>query len=436
MKLHGTMDVNEEGILNIGGISTLELADKFGTPLLVLDEDELRKNISQYVDSFTENYSNFKVLYAAKAFLNRTLCKILIEEGVGLDVVSGGELYIALQAGFPPEDIFFHGNNKLPSELEMGLNNDIGRFMVDNHQEAELLNKLAGEKGKQVDVILRVTPGIEAHTHEFIQTGHLDSKFGVSFTDNQALNLVKKMITFKNLNLKGLHAHIGSQIFDFVAYEKLIEVMFEFLDEIRKETGKLLKELDLGGGLGIIYTEQDDPPVIENFIEALSEKVIDEASNYDYPLPQVLIEPGRSIVGTAGTTLYRVGTIKQVPEMSKYIAVDGGMTDNIRPALYDANYDACLANRCDEKPEEKVTVAGKCCESGDILIEDIDLPAARPGDVLAVASTGAYTYAMSSNYNGIPRLSVVMVRNGEANLIIERESYDDLIKNDIIPKGY
>lgn len=436
MKLHGTMDIDDEGVLNIGGVSTSELVESFGTPLLVLDEEEIRQNIGKYVNSFEENYCNFKVLYAGKAFLNRTLCKVLEEEKIGLDVVSGGELYIALQAGFPPEEIYFHGNNKLPAEIEMGLENDIGRFMVDNLQEAELLNELAGKKDKQVDVILRITPGIEAHTHEFIQTGHLDSKFGVSFTNGQALNLIKKIINSENLNLKGLHAHIGSQIFDFIAYEKLIEVMFEFLDEIKTETGQILKELDLGGGLGIMYTEEDDPPVINDFIEVVTNKVSDEADNYNYPLPQVLIEPGRSIVGTAGTTLYRVGTIKKVPEMSKYIAVDGGMTDNIRPALYDADYDAFLANRCNEKAAEKVTIAGKCCESGDILIEDINLPAARPGDILAVTSTGAYTYAMSSNYNGIPRLAVVLVRDGEANLIIKRESYDDLIGNDVIPEGY
>ena len=412
------------------------MAKQYGTPLLVLDEAEIRNNIRQYVDTFAENYPSYNVLYAGKAFMNRTLCRILEDEGAGVDVVSGGEMYTALQAGFPPENIYFHGNNKQPQEINLGLDHDIGRFMVDNFQEVELLNKLAGEKSKKAKVIVRITPGIEAHTHEYIQTGQIDSKFGVGLAEDQALNLIKAIIESENLELKGIHAHIGSQIFALESYQKLIEALFNFLIEIKAETGKVLSEVDLGGGLGISHVKEEDPPEISNFIKSITEKVEEEAKKNDYPLPQLIVEPGRSIIGTAGITLYRVGSIKQVPGMTKYVAVDGGMTDNIRPALYDADYEAFLANRCHDEPEEEVTIAGKCCESGDILIEDVKIPKAEPGDILAIPSTGAYTYAMASNYNGIPKLAVVLVNNGESNIIIERQSYDDMIKNDVIPEGY
>ncbi|MFW6007144.1 MAG: diaminopimelate decarboxylase [Halanaerobiales bacterium] len=430
------MEVDDKNNLQIGGISVEELREKYGTPLLVLDEAEIRENIRKYVNSFEKNYPEYKVLYAGKAFMNRTLCKILEEEGTGVDVVSGGEMYTALKADFPEKDIYFHGNNKLPQEIKLGLENDIEKFVVDNFYEARLLNKLAKEENKKVEVLVRITPGIEAHTHEYIQTGQIDSKFGVSIADNQALDLIEKVVNYDNLKLSGIHAHIGSQIFALESYQKLIEVLFNFLEGIKEKTGKTLAELDLGGGLGISHIEDEQPPDIRDFVETISEKVLTEAEKHNYSVPKLIVEPGRSIIGSAGTTLYTVGSIKQVPGMTKYVAVDGGMTDNIRPALYNADYQVFLANRCLDKPEEKVTVAGKCCESGDILAKDVEIPVAEPGDILAIPATGAYTFAMASNYNSIPRPAVVLVNEGESSVIVERESYEDLIRNDIIPDKF
>ena len=436
MQLYGTMKVDNDGILNIGGIRATDLVKKYGTPLLVIDEEELRNNINQYMDAFNDNYSEFKVVYGGKTFLNRTICKILAEKGAGLDVVSGGELFIAMSAEFPAEDILLHGNNKLEEELEMALQYKTGRYIIDNQQEAELLNKLAGEVGKKVNAILRVAPGIEAHTHEYIITGHLDSKFGVSFAGGKAREVLKRIMDFDNINVTGIHSHIGSQIFELESYQKLIAVLFNFLDEFRQDTGEILTELDLGGGLGVPYLQGDNPPSITEFIQIVSEAVKKEAKEYNYPLPRIIVEPGRSVIGTAGTTLYRVGSIKKIPGNSKYIAVDGGMTDNIRPALYDAKYEGFFANRCYDKNEDKVNIAGKCCESGDILIKGAELPSANRGDILAITVTGAYTYSMASNYNGIPRPAVVLVKDGNDNLINKRESYRDLLKTDVVPPGY
>ncbi len=437
MNLYGTMKVNSDGILNIGGIKTTDLIQKYGTPLLVIDEKELMDNIDQYNNSFAKYYSNYKVVYGGKTFLNRTICKILGKKDMGLDVVSGGELFIAIKAGFPASDILFHGNNKLQDEIEMALQYGIGRFIIDNQQEAQLVNRLAGKMGKKVNAILRVAPGIKAHTHEYIVTGHLDSKFGVSFAGGMAREVLKKyIIEFENLNITGIHAHIGSQIFDLESYQKLIEVLFEFLEKVRQDTGEVLTELDLGGGLGVPYLRSDNPPSIAEFVRIITEAVKNATSEYNYPLPRIIVEPGRSIIGTAGTTLYQVGSIKQVPGNSKYIAVDGGMTDNIRPALYNANYEAILANRCYDEKEDRVNIAGKCCESGDILIKGAELPSANRGDILAITVTGAYTYSMASNYNGIPRPAVVLVKDGEDNLINKRESYEDLLRNDIVPSHY
>ena len=431
-----SMDINSKGVLQIGEKDINELVDKFGTPLLVYDEKEIRKNINEYLDTFKENYPYFKVLYAGKAFLNRTLCKILQEEGTGLDVVSGGELFIALNAGFNPPDIYFHGNNKLEKEIVLALENDTGKFVIDNFHEAELVNKLAADRNKKVEVLVRIIPGIKAHTHEYIQTGQIDSKFGVGFTDNQAFKLIKRCLNYENLIFKGLHAHIGSQIFTIESYQKLVEIIFKFLSEIKEKTGKIIEEIDLGGGLGISHNRNENPPSIEEFVKALCNKVKKEAEEYDFPLPVLSIEPGRSIIGTAGITLYEIGSIKQVPGLTKYVAINGGMTDNIRPALYKAEYEAFVASSKSESEKEVVTVAGKCCESGDILIEDVKLAEPRTGDILAVPGTGAYTYSMSNNYNGIPRPAVVLVNESEANIINARESYRDLISNDIIPEGY
>lgn len=431
--MYGTMEISNSGVLHIGGISTVDLVEKYGTPLLVFDEWEIRKKAREYVKAFNKYYPNSRTVYASKAFLNQALCYIIEEEGLGLDVVSGGELYIALKAGFPPEKIFFHGNNKSNAEIKMAVEAGIGRFMLDNLKEARYINKVAGRLEKSIKAILRVTPGIEAHTHEFIQTGQIDSKFGVSVYRDQALKAIEEIIRMDNIELTGVHVHIGSQIFNLTSFSRTIDVMFEFMNNVRDKTGYILKELDLGGGLGIPYTEDEPDPGIDEYARLVSEKVREKSHEFDYPLPVIINEPGRSIIGTAGTTLYTVGTVKEIPFIRKYLAVDGGMTDNIRPALYGAEYDAILANRADDEREEIVSIAGKCCESGDILIHDIKMPEAREGDIIAIPCTGAYTYAMSSNYNGLRRPAVVLVNDGNADLIIKRESYEDLIKNDIVP---
>ncbi|MFW6309199.1 MAG: diaminopimelate decarboxylase [bacterium] len=432
--LQGTMSVGDDDILYIGDVSVKKLVEQFDTPLLVMDEKKIRSNLQEYLESFAQNYPRYRVAYAGKAMLNKALCKILEDEGASLDVVSGGELYTALQADFPVEKIYFHGNNKLESEIELALDNNVGRFVVDNFHEAHLINQLAEKKGHKANCLVRITPGIEAHTHEYIQTGQIDSKFGVGFAEDQALNLIEEIHNSPNLNFVGLHAHIGSQIFEIEPYAKLIEIIFDFCAEIEEKIGVLVDELNLGGGLGIGHIPVEDPPAINDLIETISQKVKNESEKRNYKLPKLIVEPGRSIVGNAGTTLYQVGSIKQVPGLTKYVAVDGGMTDNIRPALYEASYTAIAAEKCSKKPEEEVTIAGKCCESGDILIEGIKLPHLEAGEIIAIPCTGAYTFAMSSNYNKNTKIGVVLVKDGQAREIVKRQSYDHMIQNEVIPQ--
>lgn len=433
MRLNGTMCVNEKGHLEIGGCDTVELALDFGTPLYILDEDYLRQNCRDYQRFFNAEYGA-EVIYAGKTLMNLAVCRIIEEEGLGLDVVSGGELYTALKADFPVERIYFHGNNKSPAELKMALEAGVSRIMVDNVHELDLLNMLAGAANKVMPVIIRVTPGIEAHTHEYIKTGQIDSKFGLVIENSQAMAGVKRAMDMPHVELKGLHCHIGSQIFELSSYSHTAAVMMSFARRVFEETGYCVEELDLGGGLGIYYAEGDQPPLIRDYAEVLMNAVIENASKYGIPVPKVIVEPGRSIVGPAGTTLYTVGAVKDIPGVRKYITVDGGMGDNPRPALYQSRYEACLANKAGQPPAEVVSVAGKCCESGDMLIWDINLPPAKPGDILAVFCTGAYNYSMSMNYNRLPRPGMVLVSGGRADLINRRESYEDLIANDIMPK--
>lgn len=437
MRLYGTMKKNKKGVLGIGEVSVNELVDEFGTPLIVLDEKEIRNKIDQYTEGLSTYPGDSRVLYASKAFANRTLYRIFEKEGISLDVVSGGELYTALKADFPAEEIFFHGNNKLDSEIELALKNDIGGFIIDNFPEAKLLNKLAEKYNKKVEVMIRLTPGIDAHTHDFMVTGKVDSKFGVGIKNGDAERLVELISNkYNNLNLKGIHAHIGSQIYQKESFLKLTEIMVKFMADMRNENNVIMSKLDLGGGLGIPHTEDDPVISIKKHVEEMVEKVVEEISEYSYPLPELLLEPGRSIIGTAGTTLYKIGMIKDIENVKKYITINGGMSDNIRPSLYGAKYEAFLANKMNALPEEEVSIAGKCCETGDILIKNIKLPLSQKGDILAVTCTGAYTYALSNNYNGIPRPAIVLVNEGEANLIVKRESYDDLLRHDVMPAGY
>lgn len=433
MKLHGTMSINRHGHLEIGGCDTTYLAKEFGTPLIVYDEALIRETCRNYYNSFVKPYPRNLVIYASKAFSSPALYRIINEENLGCDVVSGGELYAALSSGFPPHKIYFHGNNKSPQELTMALQNRVGVIVVDNFHELELLNSLAASLGVKQKILLRITPGIEAHTHAYVQTGQIDSKFGFTLSNGQALSAVKNMDKYPWLDFKGVHCHIGSQIFETGAFRHAAQVMFDFLVEIRQETGITCEELNLGGGFGIYYCSGDTPAPIDAYARAIMEVITAAAGRYNYPQPQITIEPGRSIVGTAGTTLYTVGSIKDIPGVRKYVAVDGGMADNIRPALYQAGYEGALANKMLAAPEETVTITGKCCESGDMLIWDIQLPRVEPGDVLAISSTGAYTYSMASNYNNLGRPAVVLVRDGQADLIIERETYDHILQRHKIP---
>lgn len=434
MMLTGTMRINQKGHLEIGGCDVVDLAYRYGTPLNIMDESLVRTRCRYYLQSMEKHYPNFEVIYAGKAFLTTAMCRLLEEEGMSLDVVSGGELYTALQADFPPDRIFFHGNNKTTGELEMALEAGIGRFIVDSFSELHLLESLAGKMGQQAEVLLRIKPGVVADTHKYIQTGQVDSKFGFGLTDGQALEAVDKCLGMKNIHLRGLHCHIGSQIFQTEPFVQTASIMMSFLREIALIKNVQLEELNLGGGLGIRYLKDDQPPSIDSLIRPMVEAVKIKAAEYNFPLPKLMIEPGRSIVGEAGTSLYTIGTIKDLPGIRRYVSVDGGMSDNLRPALYNAKYEALVANKAEHSRGEVVSIAGKACESGDMLIWDVDLPPLERGDLLAILSTGAYTYSMANNYNRIPRPAVVFVRGGNSDLVVKRESYQDLVANDLIPR--
>lgn len=433
MKLHGTMAVNAKGNLEIGGCDTVALTEEFGTPLIVLDETLIRETCRRYYEAFVKPYPNNQVVYASKAFSSPAICRIIAEEKLGLDVVSGGELYTALISGFPTGDIYFHGNNKSSKELEMALTNHVGHIVVDNGDELKMLNNLAASLGKKPSILLRVTPGVEANTHEYIQTGQIDSKFGFTLPNGQAMAAVKSLADYPHLVFKGIHCHIGSQVFDMGFYAHTARLMFDFLIQIRKETGIICPILNLGGGFGIYYTAEDSPADIKDYGKTVTETISEWAKKHDYPVPKIVVEPGRSIIGNAGTTLYSIGSIKTIPGIRKYIAVDGGMADNIRPSLYQAKYEGAIANKMNHPKDELVSVTGKCCESGDMLIWDINLPKAEAGDILAVSCTGAYGYSMASNYNGLGRPAVVLVQSGRADLIIERETYEEMLRKHRIP---
>ena len=431
MKLFGNMKI-EENTLVIGGVKTTKLAEEFGTPLYVMDEELLRNNCRKYFRLFKCYENGNKVAYAGKSFLTLSMCKLVEEEGLYLDVVSGGELYTAYKANFPLERVLFHGNNKTLEEINMGVKLGVGTFVVDNLFEIEQLNQISKKEGRIQNIYLRITPGIEAHTHEYIKTGQIDSKFGFAPVGDNIINAIKRAIKLENVNLCGLHCHIGSQIFEITPYEDAAEIMLKLIKRIKDETGYLIKELDLGGGFGIYYSNEDKPKETEEYCNAILNKVDEVCKKINLEKPILVIEPGRSISGNAGITLYTIGSIKDIPSIRKYVSVDGGMTDNIRPALYNARYECIVANRVIYDSKEKVTISGKCCESGDILLKAIKIPSVLSGDLLAVMSTGAYGYSMSNNYNKIPKAAVVMVSNGESRIICKRESYDDIIKNEVI----
>ncbi|UNK20435.1 diaminopimelate decarboxylase [Paenibacillus sp. N3/727] len=433
MFLHGTSRINERGHLEIGGCDTADLKAQFGTPLYIVDEQSVRNRCREYIDAFKVSGLKYQVAYASKAFCVMAMCRLAEEEGMSLDVVSDGELYTALEAGFPAERIHFHGNNKTPDEIEMALDAHIGCFVVDNEVELHLLQAIAAEKGRQVKILLRVTPGVEAHTHEYISTGQTDSKFGFDIGNGSAYEAVKLAASQPNLELLGLHSHIGSQIFEVEGFQMAVQRVAEFTRSVKEGLNVTFSVVNLGGGFGIRYVEGDTPLHVSQYVKAITDAVKTHFAGIAPELPEIWVEPGRSIVGDAGTTLYTVGTSKDIPGVRKYVAVDGGMTDNPRPALYESQYEALLANRANDPIEEKVSIAGKCCESGDMLIWDVELPKVESGDLLAVACTGAYNYSMASNYNRIRKPAVVFVKDGIGDLVVRRESLEDIVRHDVVP---
>lgn len=433
MFISDSLSTNSDGHLTIGGADVVSLAKKYGTPLYIMDEDKIRRTCKEYTDAMRKCYSdNFMVFYASKAFSCKYIYRIIEAEGFGADVVSGGELYTAIKAGFPASRISFHGNNKTANEIELALDYGIREFIVDNNEELELLDRMAGKRGKVANIAFRIKPGVDAHTHDFIKTGQIDSKFGVALENNEAFEIIKRALELSNVKLCGVHCHIGSQIFDSEPFAHAAEVMMAFIAKIKNELGYEIAELNLGGGFGIRYTEKDDPNTVYDSIKNFTDVVKRDAEKYGLSLPFISIEPGRSIVAEAGITVYTVGAVKEIKDVRTYASVDGGMTDNPRYALYGAEYTMLLPERPDDVATEIVTVAGRNCESGDLLGENVLLPKVKAGELLAVLSTGAYNYSMASNYNRVPRPPVVMVKAGEDKLVVKRESYDDIIANDLV----
>lgn len=427
-----TWRINEQDHVEVGGVDTLALAREYGTPLYVLCEATLKEKLEAYVRPLAARGG--RVYYAGKALLTPWLARMFHRLGAGIDVVSGGELYLCLRAGVPGEDLLLHGNNKTEEELRLALEAGVGRIVVDGFGELRLLGRLAQEMGKQPRILLRVNPGIEAHTHEFIRTGQLDSKFGFPIATGQAEEAVRLALSLPHVRLVGLHSHIGSQILDLEPFLVNAEVMMEFSRALFRRHGFWPEELDLGGGLGIVYTPEDDPPSIPSLVEGLLSRVEEGAAVAGLPAPRLLLEPGRSVVGEAGITLYTVGERKEIPGVRTYVSVDGGMGDNPRPALYGAVYQAVAAGRATAPPEETITLAGRNCESGDILIHRAQLPRLDRGDVVAVLATGAYNHSMASTYNRVPRPAMVLVAGGEVLLLQRRETYEDLLSLERMPE--
>ncbi|DAA96006.1 TPA: diaminopimelate decarboxylase [Candidatus Gastranaerophilales bacterium HUM_9] len=417
--------------LFIGGCDTVELAKKYGTPLYVVDETTLRNICHDYKNAF-KSYPHTRMMYASKALCTSTIVKILDEEGFGFDTVSIGEIHTVLNSGVELSHVLFNGNNKTERELDYAIKNGISRISVDNFYEIDLVSKVAGRYNKIVDVLLRISPGIECHTHEYIKTGQLDSKFG--FDLSQLDEAVTSILTrHQNIKIRGLHAHIGSQIFEPSCFHDEIDVLTQTLGEISTKYNIVLDEINIGGGIGVKYVDSDLPPSINEIADVIIESLDKHIAKYNIEPPTLYIEPGRSIISTSGVTLYTIGSMKQVPNMTKYVTVDGGMADNPRPSMYQAEYLAEVANKVDETQTEKVTIAGRYCESGDILIKDIMLPKLSTGDILCVYNTGSYNYSMASNYNRVEKPAMVLVNNSQSDIIVKRETLDDLVSHDVVP---
>ncbi len=428
MLLPASSNIDRKGLLSVGGLSLGSLKEKYGTPLYIMDISTIKKQCRQYRQHFGSGGFDAEIIYASKAFASIACCQLVYQEGLSIDVSTGGELYIALESGFDPQKIYFHGNNKSMQEIVYGLNSNVGCFIVDNFDELNLLARLAEREGKKQKIFLRITPGIKASTHEYIQTGKIESKFGFGIRGSSAEEAVKAALSCGSLELAGIHSHIGSQIFNLSCYEKLIDVQLKFLKSINSGLGADISEINIGGGLGIQYTSDDSPPSIGQFAEVVLDALRRYSKRHAVDVEKIYLEPGRSIMGNAGITLYEVGSVKEIPHVKNYIAVDGGMSDNIRPILYQAKYEPFPVQRMDDKTAVKTyTIVGKHCESGDVLVQNANLPIVNKGDLIAIAATGAYCYAMASNYNGQPKCAVVAVEDSKSWVWIERQEYCDLV---------
>lgn len=417
--------------LRFDGCDTIELAKAYGTPLYLVSERMIRERLRTIRADFVDKHENCYAVFASKALQTLDICRIVASEGIGLDVVSGGELYAARKAGFPMEGVYFHGNAKTLGELQMAVDYGVGRVVVDNMDELEALDGVARRKGRRVKILFRVNPGVDSHTHEYISTGHVDSKFGMALVPEVRDAYMRRALGAEGVELLGFHFHVGSQLHTNESHRKATEVVMSLLGELRSAYGFVAAELNLGGGFGVRYTDDDAPKPLSYFTDALMADVGEACARLAYPRPRVVIEPGRWVVAEAGMTLYSINSVKKAPGRRSYVGVDGGMPDNPRPALYEARYEAVVASRPEAPRDTVVTVAGKCCESGDILIKDIALQDPRPGDVLAVFATGAYNHTMSSNYNRLPRPAMVLVDAGKHRLSVRRESYDDLLAREL-----
>ncbi len=433
MILYEHLSVNEKNHLTIGGLDTLELAKEFGTPAYIIDENVVRGNCRTYLSAAKKYFGEDALpLYASKALCFGAMYKIAAEEGLGIDCVSGGELYTAKKAGFPAERIYFHGNNKTDRDINDAMDMGVGTFVIDNYDELLAVGKEARARGITQRILLRITPGIDPHTHKAISTGSIDSKFGSAIETGQAMEIVKAAIAEGGICLAGLHCHIGSQIFDIEPFSDAADIMIRFIADIKKECGYEIGELNLGGGFGVRYTEYDREIDYAEAIKDIASVVTGFCKSHGIKAPRVILEPGRSLVASAGITLYTVGACKEIPEFKNYISVDGGMPDNPRYALYQSQYTALIANRASDEKDYRATIAGRCCESGDLIGENMPIQRAERGDILAVLVTGAYNYSMASNYNRIPRPPVILIKDGEARVAVRRETYEDITRNDII----
>lgn len=416
---------------HFAGLDTVELAKKYKTPLYIISEDYIRDRIKEIKRDFIEKYDNVEAVYASKAFLTKEMARIIKREKMGIDVVSGGELYTAMEVGFPAEKIIFHGNNKTLDELELAVKYGVGRIVVDNLYELRLLNDMAKQYNKNMKILYRITPGVNGHTHKYIQTGQADSKFGIPITDGIIFDAIKEAMNLDNINLLGFHFHLGSQLLENSVYLKGVRVAIRLMKEAKDRFNFETKELNTGGGYGIQYDGDETRKPLTFYTDAIMKEIYENCKKHKLNLPRVIIEPGRWIVGEAGITLYTIGSIKKIPGIRTYVSVDGGMADNPRPSLYEAKYQGIIANKFDQEVSQVVTIAGKYCESGDILIHDLEVPEIESGDILAILSTGAYNYSMASNYNKIPKPAVIMIRDGVDRLIVKRETYEDMLKNEI-----